>query len=940
MKNFLRHCFFLCITALGLSPAVLAQTNYFSKPSGPLNLTSTWGTNPDGSGSAPADFTSPDVVYTVANTTNGTIDGNWIVSGANSKVVVGNGAEEAVFTIPAAFSYSGLIDVAAGSKLVVQNTSMPDLGLLEETSTLQLAQSSPVTFDFQDLQLGNLTLTGSVKIFSSSFTILGKLTLNAAVFSVDAAPEPIELTLKGDAEILNSGAFASNCYQKLDVKLSGGQDQNFSTNSNFLTFRMRDLRLTKTGGIATSTANFVLGRDFLGQPSGDALFSYNGISLDVGRNFSAAGNADNYDLNTILYLSTTDTNVEHKLFGATEAEAPKAEFNSITIYTSAANVQFMPTDGSGEYFFNGYFEAGGDIAGEVFLNGNTVHIGGTILLSETESVLNAEGSTIILDGFTDQYISSEDPNQTLANVNVNKATGRLFIESPYLFTGTVLLQHGKVYSNGFMTIAENGNIVGNSLGFVVGKLKRVISTDEQITLNFPVGISTLYMPASLDLLPSSSAPTIVSIERKPDGIPPGDAGNELLMLEQGYYIFEVNGPAEMIESYITISYLVPNVPGSENLLRLGMLVNGSWINMGGSANTTAGVGSITSENTGGGGLFSLGKLPEEDGPVISAPLELPVFTSYNYIPSDAVEVHAQSMDLTDAITVTIDAPFELALSEDGPFSDEVVATPDGGVAGTITVYVRYAPQDGNTHLGEITFSSPGAIPKTTDISGIVTEVPALFINELQSANISTIADEDGNYYGWVEIFNPYNEAIDLEGFYLSTNEANPEMYELPAGTTVEANGFLLLWASGDPELGSNHVGIELNGNGGYLALRDPNSSLIDLINYPAMLEDYSYGRELDGGLPWLFFTEPTPGATNETVGIEQLEMTEVFIFPNPALQGQEVNFSRKAERIRIFDLNGKLLFSAENTDKINTASLDAGLFLIVADGVVFKLVVE
>ena len=65
---------FFCL-GLALAPAN-AQTTYYSKATGNANIEATWGTNTDGSGTAPADFVTGDV-FIVRNgsslTTSGTL---------------------------------------------------------------------------------------------------------------------------------------------------------------------------------------------------------------------------------------------------------------------------------------------------------------------------------------------------------------------------------------------------------------------------------------------------------------------------------------------------------------------------------------------------------------------------------------------------------------------------------------------------------------------------------------------------------------------------------------------------------------------------------------------------------------------------------------------------------------------------------------------------
>ena len=77
-----------------------AQTIYYSKPAGNLNLTASWGRNTNGTGATPINFTTANCLYIIVNNATPTITANWTVSGASSRVQVGDGVQAINFTIP------------------------------------------------------------------------------------------------------------------------------------------------------------------------------------------------------------------------------------------------------------------------------------------------------------------------------------------------------------------------------------------------------------------------------------------------------------------------------------------------------------------------------------------------------------------------------------------------------------------------------------------------------------------------------------------------------------------------------------------------------------------------------------------------------------------------------------------------------------------------
>ena len=99
--------------------------NYYSKSSGTLDALSTWTTNSNGgAGSAPSNFTTPGQNFYIRNNSAPTLGTNWIVSGSNSKVIIGDGINSCVFTIPSSYTYSGqATEISNHGTLVLQNAS-------------------------------------------------------------------------------------------------------------------------------------------------------------------------------------------------------------------------------------------------------------------------------------------------------------------------------------------------------------------------------------------------------------------------------------------------------------------------------------------------------------------------------------------------------------------------------------------------------------------------------------------------------------------------------------------------------------------------------------------------------------------------------------------------------------------------------------------------
>jgi hypothetical protein len=143
----------------------------------------------------------------------------------------------------------------------------------------------------------------------------------------------------------------------------------------------------------------------------------------------------------------------------------------------------------------------------------------------------------------------------------------------------------------------------------------------------------------------------------------------------------------------------------------------------------------------------------------------------------------------------------------------------------------------------------------------------VFINEWMAANSRTLADPaDGDFEDWFELYNASVSPVDLSGYSL-TDSQNPRKYIIPAGFTIPAHGYAVIWA--DEEGNQNrpdrelHVNFRLSNDGETLSLYDPDRRLIDSVAFGGgQREDVSGGRFPDGAAAFFAMTVPTPRAAN------------------------------------------------------------------------------
>lgn len=152
------------------------------------------------------------------------------------------------------------------------------------------------------------------------------------------------------------------------------------------------------------------------------------------------------------------------------------------------------------------------------------------------------------------------------------------------------------------------------------------------------------------------------------------------------------------------------------------------------------------------------------------------------------------------------------------------------------------------------------------------------ISEFVASNRSSLSDGYRQEPDWIELHNPNATPLDLGGHGLSDDPAVPLKWLFPTGTTIPANGHLIVFASGnavplDPA-GNLHADFSLAATGESVVLAAPNGSVIDSIaNFPAQTNDLAYGRALDGGLGFL---DPTPRQYNLSTPLAGWLLEPVF----------------------------------------------------------------
>ena len=208
----------------------------------------------------------------------------------------------------------------------------------------------------------------------------------------------------------------------------------------------------------------------------------------------------------------------------------------------------------------------------------------------------------------------------------------------------------------------------------------------------------------------------------------------------------------------------------------------------------------------------------------------------------------------------------------------------------------------------------GGTPGVLDFS-IAT--PELIVNE--------VSREDGN--GWVEIYNPGAEAVELEGYALGSDFVSEVAYTMPAGASVEAGGFYVVREADS--------GLALDPNGDRIALFAPGGArVVDAHRVGAIdPEDAAAapivtGRYPDGANRWLALPA-SPGATNSMPERPSIVISEIHYNPYSEDDAEEfVELVNTGDTD--VDLGGYRFSNGIRFEFPRPTVLAAGEFLVVA----------
>ena len=166
-------------------------------------------------------------------------------------------------------------------------------------------------------------------------------------------------------------------------------------------------------------------------------------------------------------------------------------------------------------------------------------------------------------------------------------------------------------------------------------------------------------------------------------------------------------------------------------------------------------------------------------------------------------------------------------------------------------YARVPNGTGGFVIQTATFNASNNIQPVT--TGVV-------INEILAENHSGATDEAGEHEDWIELYNNNAFAVDLSGFYLSNNPSTLNQWQMPQGTVIGANGYLIIWADNEAD-GPLHASWNVSAGGATVLLSDTSLIILDSITFGAQTADKAFAR-VPNGTGGFLKQAPTYSASN------------------------------------------------------------------------------
>jgi hypothetical protein len=270
--------------------------------------------------------------------------------------------------------------------------------------------------------------------------------------------------------------------------------------------------------------------------------------------------------------------------------------------------------------------------------------------------------------------------------------------------------------------------------------------------------------------------------------------------------------------------------------------------------------------------------------------------------------------------------------------------------GTIIDQVTYGEQTTDIAHGRFPNGTGDfiSIAPTFNAENVINiETGDVVINEFMASNEATVADQDGEFDDWIELYNNGTTSIDLEGYFLSDDDTDLMQWVFPADVTIGAGEYLIIWADDNGDQDGLHANFKLSAGGESIFLSDATGAVIDQVTYVDQVADISHGR-FPNGTGDFQDMDPTFNAENKImVSTDNLSVDaqSVNVYPNPAGNSFYISmtdYNLVDNQVLVFDINGKIVYEdiVRSEHLVDCTSWTTGMYIIKVGDVYKKVVVD
>ena len=293
------------------------------------------------------------------------------------------------------------------------------------------------------------------------------------------------------------------------------------------------------------------------------------------------------------------------------------------------------------------------------------------------------------------------------------------------------------------------------------------------------------------------------------------------------------------------------------------------------------------------------------------------------------------------------APFQrVQMFDDGAHDDGAAGDGTYGVEiEIINSYTQYYIYAENDNVGM--FSPQRAEHEYYTITATTSNptVGDLVINEFMASNDATAADQDGEYDDWIELYNNSASTIDLEGYFLSDDANELTKWAFPAGSFIDGNSYLIIWADNDDTQSGLHASFKLSAAAESVFLVYASGEIVDEVSYFDQITDISFGRYPNGTGNFQTMS-PTFNAENSgttATSNQELENIVFSVSPNPADASFYLKINEQGEKtVSIYNLNGTVFYqnSISGNIWVDASDWPAGMYIVRVENSFMKMVIN